>query len=231
MSNYFNSLIPFILPQIIILSFFLPTKANFDSKSLNDILLSEINKYRYLHNVKKLSLDSKIINDAQVYAESLCKHSDPYFLEPSDTYYESDQKYGENLFQCNKKTCKADNITIVSNVWYNETHLYDYKTNKGIKGTYNFTQMVWKGTKKMGCGIGYRNDESYKVVCFFYPKGNVEEKYKENVLVRNNTKIEEEVVETEIEYNNYEEYISQNRSNFIKVLNMIGVIMCILLLM
>ena len=71
----------------------------------------------------------------------------------------------------------------------------------------------------MGCEIGYRNDESYKVVCFYYPKRNVYEKYQENVLVGNNT-IKEEVKTdpVEHEYNNYEDFIT-NKSCFISKFN------------
>ena len=234
MSKNINPTLIQIIFQIILISFLSPIYSIiYDTKTLNNILLQEINKYRNLHNARKLSSDSKIINDAQVYAESLSKNSDPNFLIPSDTYYESDKKYGENLFQCNKKFCKTENISYVINLWYNESINYDYKLNKGLNITNNFTQMIWKGTKKMGCGIGYRdNEDNYKVVCFFYPKGNIEGKFEENVLIGNNTKKEEEIIESNIEYKNYEDYIS-DRSFYInmKEIYLFGVILCILLLM
>ena len=42
----------------------------------------------------------------QQYMQNLSQNSDPYYLVPSGSYYNSDEKYGENLFQCNKKSCK-----------------------------------------------------------------------------------------------------------------------------
>ena len=231
MSIYFNS---FKTNLIILKLLILPIYSVIDSNTLNNILLQEHNKYRYTHNSRKLSLDSNIIKDAAVYAESLAKNSDPNYLEPSGSYYNSDEKYGENLFQCNKKSCKTANISLVTSIWYNETNNYDYSLNKGQKGTYNFTQMIWKNTKKMGCGIGYRNDSSYKVVCFYYPRGNIYGNYEENVLPGNNT-INEEIItdqfeQAEQEYNSYEDYIN-NKSYFINKFNFIVAILCVLLMM
>ena len=228
MTKYFNS-----LKTILILFNFLfvPIYSIIDSKTLNNILLQEQNKYRKIHNSKKLTLDSKIVNDATVYAQSLAQNSDPYYLEPSNSYYNSDEKYGENLFQCNKKSCKLENITLVTDIWYNESNSYDFKLNKGLKGTYNFTQMIWRNTKKIGCGIGYRSDESYKVVCFYYPRGNINGKYEENVLIGNNTITEEEIKTDQPqqqEYNNYEDYITEDRSFFVNKINLVKIILCAL---
>ena len=118
MSKFFKPLKPSIISFIILI---LPIYSIIDSKTLNNIFLQEHNKYRYIHNSKKLSLDSKIIKDATVYAESLATNSDEYYLEPSGSYYNSDEKYGENLFQCNKKSCKNENISLVTTIWYDES--------------------------------------------------------------------------------------------------------------
>ena len=214
MSKYFNYLAKTFLYQII----FLPIYICIDKQTLNKILLQEINKYRILHNAKKLSLSDQIIKDATVYAESLLKNSDPYYLEPSGAYYQGDEKYGENLFQCNRKSCRLENYTLAVDIWYNESSNYDFKLNKGSSKTINFTQMVWRNTKKMGCGIGQRDDGNYKIVCLFYPRGNVDEKYEENVLVGNNTQAEvktDQVVEN-VNYDNYEDYITNNGNYFKK---------------
>ena len=108
-----------------------------------------------------------------------------------------------------------DNISLVTTIWYNESLNYDFSLNRGIKGKDNFTQMVWKETKKMGCGIGVRNDESYKIVCFYYPRGNIDGKYNENVFIGNNTQ-KEVSIEKIIEYNNYEDYINRYEDCLIK---------------
>ena len=226
MSKYFTSITLLFFFQILLF----PKYLSIDIKNLNNILLQEHNKYRYIHNVKKLTLDNKIINAATVYAESLASNSIPYYLEPSGIYYNENEKYGENLFQCNKKSCKMDNISLVTTIWYNESLNYDFSLNEGNKETNNFTQMVWKDTKKMGCGIGVRNDESYKIVCFYYPRGNVDEKYNENVFIGNNT-IKETNTEKVIEYNNYDDYINGYGDCFIKKNFFIKVILFILMLL
>ena len=81
----------------------MPNYLSIDIKNLNNILLQEHNKYRILHNVKKLTLDNKIINAATVYAESLVSHSDPYYLEPPGIYYNQNEKYVKIFFSAIKK--------------------------------------------------------------------------------------------------------------------------------
>jgi len=206
MSSYFKLTLKSFFYQII----FIPLYLTLDSKILNEILLQEQNKYRLLHNSRNLSLDNKIIKDASTYAESLTKNSELIF-EPSGIYYNTDEKYGENIFYCNKKTCKDQNVTLAVTTWYEESLNYNYDTNEGIEGTHNFTQMIWKNTKKIGCGLGEKNDESYVIVCFYYPKGNIVNEYKDNVLKGNNTIKEDNAEEYNNIYEDYDEYINNNK--------------------
>ena len=134
-----------------------------------------------MHGVPNLQLDNELIRQATTYAESLAKNPNINFLEPSGVY-QGDEKLGENLFQCDKQSCKMENYTQPLEIWYKEMSKYNFNTNEGEKGTANFTQMVWKTTKKMGCGVGQKTETSYKVVCYYLPKGNVPQKYRTNVL-------------------------------------------------
>ena len=98
------------------------------------------------------------------------------------------------------------------NIWYKEKEKYNFLTNEGEAGTSNFTQMVWKNTKKLGCGMGQKKENSYKVVCYYLPKGNVAEKYTENVLKIQKTNNDLENTNKKDsnankEYQNYEEFI------------------------
>ena len=209
---------------------FLPIYITLDTNKINNILLEEHNKYRILHDSKKLSLEKKIINDAQVYAQSLASNSDPYYLQPSGAYYQSDEKYGENLFQCHKKTCKLENWTQATDTWYNEISNYDFSLNESQPHTDNFTQMIWKNTKKMGCGIGQKNEDSYKIVCFYYPKGNVYGKYIDNVLqINNKTQQQNLNAQQEKVYDDYEDYISNEGNNLKNKINLVIFILCFLL--
>ena len=70
--------------------------------------------------------------------------------------------------------------------------------------------MILKNTKKKGCGIGQKNEENYIIVCFYYPKWHIEEQYQNNVLVGNNTEIDNNVYELD-NYPDYDAYINNER--------------------
>ena len=196
----------------------LPLIFGLDTLSINKILLNEHNKYRKMHGVPNLELDNSLITKAVAYAESLAKNSNDNFLEPSNNY-EGDEKLGENLFQCNKKTCKMENYTQPLEVWYKEKNYYNFNTNKGEKGTANFTQMVWKSTKKLGCGLAQKYETSYKVVCYYLPKGNIAEKYDINVLPvkeqedKKGNGTSNETASKAKEYKDYNDYITDDSFN------------------
>ena len=67
------------------------------------------------------------------------------------------------------------------------------------------------------------------MVCFYYPRGNINGKYEENVLIGNNTITEEEIKTDQPqqqEYNNYEDYITEDRSFFVNKINLLKIILC-----
>ena len=78
----------------------------------------------------------------------------------------------QNMEPFNKKPFKA---------WYDEGETYDYST----ANEYNhFTQVVWKGSKKVGCA--YKDCRStgwgLYIVCEYDPAGNIIGWEKANVL-------------------------------------------------
>ena len=191
-----------------------------DIMILNKYFLEEHNKYRKMHGVPNLQLDNLLINFATAYAQSLAKNPNDNYLVPSGNYYEGDEKLGENLFQCNKKTCQIDNFTHPLTVWYKEMQFYNFDTNVGEKGTGNFTQMVWKNTKKLGCGIAIKTETNYKVVCYYLPGGNIADKYKINVPpIQKINEENDDLNDTNWANNesnafdNYEDFITNNSFN------------------
>ena len=61
--------------------------------------------------------------------------------------------------------------------WYNEQSNYDYSSNLCNYGSVcgHFTQMIWKNTKKIGCGQSTRKKGSMTTVywvCQYDPPGN-----------------------------------------------------------
>lgn len=78
------------------------------------------------------------------------------------------QKYGENIFSATGQ--QADPAMVV-NEWAAEVSGYDARRNrcKGVCGHY--TQIVWRATTKVGCGMATCGDTEVWV-CNYDPPGN-----------------------------------------------------------
>lgn len=95
--------------------------------------------------------------------------------------------YGQNIAAGTWSTFGAKDAT---DLWYDEYKLYDFDKGEYSDATGHFTQMVWKGSKKLGCalqkctaqqmGLGSSGSANY-VVCNYDPPGNWIGEFKENV--------------------------------------------------
>ncbi len=66
-------------------------------------------------------------------------------------------------------------------MWYNEYDLYNFG-NPGFSGaTGHFTQVVWKGSKRLGMGFAYGNGRYY-AVANYDPPGNMQGAFRANVF-------------------------------------------------
>ncbi|CDS03903.1 hypothetical protein LRAMOSA06858 [Lichtheimia ramosa] len=125
------------------------------------------NKYRAKHSAPALKWNKDLEKFAQSWANRcVFEHSHA-------------QGQGENLAMGMKDFAGA------IGAWYNEEKLYDYN-NPGFSGaTGHFTQVVWKSTTEVGCGVkSCPNGKMY--VCSYKPPGNVvtpdNSYFKKNVL-------------------------------------------------
>ena len=84
-------------------------------------------------------------------------------------------RVGQNLYL----SSWAPTGTQVADSWYSENVDYNYSTGKAKTANAvvgHFTQLVWKGSKQIGCAVavgpwqGYQN--SYYVGCDYLPAGN-----------------------------------------------------------
>ncbi|KAI9318708.1 CAP domain-containing protein [Dichotomocladium elegans] len=111
------------------------------------------NKYRAKHSAPALKWDKKLEKYAQRWANKC-------------TFQHTGGPYGENLAMGygNWKGAIAG--------WYNEVDAYDYNHPGFSSSTGHFTQVVWKSTTKIGCGVKKcPNGPIY--VCSYAPPGNV----------------------------------------------------------
>ena len=126
------------------------------------------NSKRQLHQVGPVTWSTTVAASAQNYANTC----------PSG--HSSGSGYGENLAWA---TYPASIETVVS-WWYSEEPKYDYNNPGWQSEAGHFTQMVWKGTTEIGCGMAHCTSGKwpYVWVCQYNPPGNVIGAFAENVF-------------------------------------------------
>lgn len=143
-------------------------------------LLTSVNNYRSLHGVPPVKLDKRVTRYAKSRARTVSSYK-----ALAEAHKGLDHKYGENLFWYSsaRKNRLAGSVAVKE--WYDEGAKYDFDAAQFSHATGHFTQLVWKGTTRIGAarvsGKGDRWRESY-VVVDFAPPGNVVGAFKENVL-------------------------------------------------
>jgi pathogenesis-related protein 1 len=95
---------------------------------------------------------------------------------------EPNNKYGENLFwgsavEWTDGRRAQQNVSAkrVVEDWGSEKADYDYATNQCTQGKMcgHYTQIVWRNTTKVGCGVAVCEDTKEQVwVCQYQPAGN-----------------------------------------------------------
>lgn len=136
-----------------------------DSESLKREALESHNHYRRYHGAKDLVWDDALAESAQQYA-------DQCYFEHSNT------PYGENL------GLGQHNMTSLISQFYDEYRLYDFNYPVYSPETGHFTQVIWSGTDKIGCGVSLcaegmkdrngpiQNKLTKNWVCHYSPPGN-----------------------------------------------------------
>ncbi|ACA98977.1 MULTISPECIES: CAP domain-containing protein [Cyanophyceae] len=126
-------------------------------------MLAAHNEWRSPHNLPDLVWSETLANHAQTWAERLAAQE--------RVEHNTSDDYGENI-------AKSSNLvlspTAVVNLWGNEIQDYDYGTNRCQPGKVcgHYTQIVWRDTEKVGCGM-VRKDNGWEVwVCNYDPPGN-----------------------------------------------------------
>ncbi|CEF66098.1 CAP domain-containing protein [Strongyloides ratti] len=134
-------------------------------------VVEEINFLRKFHKSEPLKENLKLTKLAQKHAEKIAYVGK---LFSSSSWF---NPYGETI----GATFYLAGSTIV-NRWYEESKYYDYKKYRSLKDLDSFTQLVWLSTKYIGVGVVKKGPVLY-LVCKFYPKGNIRNKFHKNVLL------------------------------------------------
>lgn len=134
------------------------------AQDISGAALSAHNSLRAKHGVPALSWSGQLAGVAQAYANQC-------------VFEHNNTSYGENLAQATDP-----NVGAMVNDWYSEISAYDFASGTG-NGTGHFTQVIWKSTTQVGCGMAMCSGGAI-LVCNYSPAGNVDGQFVDNVPPR-----------------------------------------------
>jgi len=137
-------------------------------------VIDHTNYYRSLHGVDNLIYSQEITTSSETWAK--------YLAENNIFEHDLNTPYGENLAAFSLSNNNDDYFYKKSvDAWYEEIKFYDYNNPVFAFDTGHFTQLIWKNSQYIGCGLAKGNTWVY-VVCRYDPQGNMFGAFEENVL-------------------------------------------------
>ncbi|MGE0382174.1 MAG: CAP family protein, partial [Hyphomicrobium sp.] len=130
-------------------------------------LLAPHNDFRARHGAPPLTWSAVLAASAQTWANQCKLNHDP-----------NNAGFGENI------AWGTTSAAVTVAMWYNEVAKYDF-TNPGFTSqTGHFTQVVWKGSTQLGCGMAMGCPGAFNGgywVCRYAPPGNMQGAFEQNV--------------------------------------------------
>ncbi|PHH68772.1 hypothetical protein CDD82_290 [Ophiocordyceps australis] len=157
---------------------------------IKDLALEKHNSYRSKHNAGPLEWDDYLADEAMAWIMQLeqCILRHPQMGE---------KEYGQNLASASFTWAPTeqeflDNTANGIDGWYDEVKIHDFSSNSFIYATGHFTQLVWKGSKRLGCATRFcdgakgetREGPAFNATvtaCHYYPPGNMGGEFLQNV--------------------------------------------------
>lgn len=130
------------------------------------------NLVRAEHCAPPLTWSEELAAEATAWANQLAASGCAFRHSPSE--------HGENLAAGTSGALDADAVVAM---WAREEEKYDYKRAMFSMKTGHFTQVVWKDTLAIGCGVATCGGKD-TWVCNYDPPGNVEGDFALNVAPR-----------------------------------------------
>lgn len=133
------------------------------------------------HNALRQAVGVSSLIYSQTLAQSAQKWSDKLQKNDCSPQHDATSNYGENLFWSSRTG--GENLDLlatpstVTNAWASEIEDYNYSSNSCRPGKVcgHYTQIVWKDTTEIGCGVSLcqkGNIRSQIWVCRYNPPGN-----------------------------------------------------------
>jgi len=136
-------------------------------------IISLHNGYRAQHCVPPLAWSAELAASAQRWADKCWISHSPHGRTPTT-------RYSENIAWGGDRTAAS-----AVDAWYREVDKYDFSKPGFVHGIGHFTQMVWKNTKQVGCGVAQCYFGAFRIwVCHYAPQGNWPGQFPQNVPKR-----------------------------------------------
>lgn len=143
-------------------------------------LVNAHNKIRFMLGLQPLTWSDYLARFSQQWADFL-KRQHGCHMQHRPLQGPNHTDYGENLFwgsalRWTDGTTEVQRIdgSDVVREWSDEQRFYDYHSNSCARGQQcgHYTQIVWRDTSQVGCGVAVCGDNSQVWVCSYHPAGN-----------------------------------------------------------
>ncbi len=124
-------------------------------------MLAAHNFYRQRVGTPPLVWSSRLATLAQNWAN--------YLIQTGLYKHRPDPQYGENLFEVVGPPANENQVV---EAWGAERSAYDERRNSCTGRCGHYTQIVWRDTRQVGCGVAQRNRREIWV-CNYDPPGNI----------------------------------------------------------
>lgn len=143
-----------------VLLFLLQSTASPNSTMAKDFVAAH-NRYRAKVGTPPLAWSDKLASSAQQWATTL--------IERNLFMHSKGGQFGQNLFEISGGHATPSSVVAA---WMSEEANYNRQTNSCTARCGHYTQVIWRGTKLVGCGVG-RNAQREVWVCDYDPPGNI----------------------------------------------------------
>lgn len=128
------------------------------------------NAYRIRHGSPPLQLDVSMCHFANEWAKNLAAKG--------QMFHRQNSPYGENIYFSYGKIV---NGTTAVDMWYDEIRSHIFHQEPASLATGHFTQLIWKGSRKLGVGKATNSSGQTYIVANYDPPGNFIGRFAQNV--------------------------------------------------
>jgi len=147
-------------------------EAERSDRLLRDVMLSVHNQERRRFDLPPLIWDSALAADAAQYADQMARTALFRHSAKATRAIAS----GENLWMGPRRLYSyevmVDSFLDEKKYFRSGARLPDFSTNGRWQDVGHYTQMIWRGTRRLGCALGDGRNYEY-LVCRYFPAGNI----------------------------------------------------------